>query len=306
MYASKHEQLFTFIAPLGALALAACSSSDSNASGKGAVQLIVVPEETVPAGLEPGDGEENVKDGWRITYDRFLVTIGDFKTSRTDGADRLDDPTIYVLDLKNAPQSGYVVKTFADVAATRWDRFGFSLPNAKAGAKALAPTTDADAAFMAQGGYSVYFEGSAAKGADKISFKWGFAAGTSFAECATSEGVPGFAVPTGGTVQVKPTIHGDHWFFTNVTAGAEITERRAEWMKTCDKDQNKELTLAELKACDAATALPQKPAGPYELAGVEDQDGDGSITVYDYVVSQAKTLGDFQGDGECPTRAPAP
>ncbi|MCA9584242.1 MAG: hypothetical protein KC657_02685 [Myxococcales bacterium] len=306
MYVSKYEQLFMFAATFALAPLAACSSGGSDPSGKGSVQIIVVPEETVPAGLEPGDGDENVKDGWRITYERFLVTIGDLKASRTDGGDRLDDPTVYVLDLKNAPQSGYVVKSFADVAATRWDRFGFSLPNAKPGAKALAPTTDADASFMARGGYSVYFEGAATKGPDTIRFKWGFAAGTSFSECATSEGTPGFAVPTGGTVQVKPTIHGDHWFFTNVTAGAEITERRAEWIKTCDKDQDKELTLAELKACDAATALPQKPGGPYELAGIEDQDGDGKISVYDYVLSQAKTLGDFQGDGECPTRAPAP
>lgn len=298
----KYERSLAFCA----ISLLVACSSDATSSATGAVQIIVVPEETVPAGLEPGNDDEQVKDGWKITYDRFLVTIGDFKASRSDGAGSLTDPGIYVLDLKNAPQSGYVVKTFDGVTAARWDRFGFSIPNARAGARGLAPTSDADVAFMTQGGYSVYFEGKAAKGADTISFKWGFAAGTSFGECATKEGQPGFAVPAGGTVQVKPTIHGDHWFFTNITAGAEITERRADWMKTCDADQNKELTLAELKACDAAAALPQKPGGPYELAGISDQDGDGKITVYDYVVSQAKTLGDFQGDGECPTRAPAP
>ena len=32
------------------------------------------------------------------------------------------------------------------------------------------------------------------------------------------------------------------------------------------------------------------------------QDGDGKISVYDYVSTQMRTFGDFQGDGECPTR----
>jgi hypothetical protein len=288
-------------APLS-LAILACSSSDSGGA-KGTVQIIVVPEDTIPGGLEPGNGDENVKDGWKITYDRFLTTVGNFKATRSDAAgESLADPAVYVLDLKNAPASGYVLATLSDAAAARWDKFGFDMPNAKAGAKAGGSTTAADLDFMIKGGYSVYFEGTAEKGADKISFKWGFAAGTSFADCAAADGAVGFAVPAGGTVQVKPTIHGDHIFFTNVTQGAEITERRAEWMKTCDKNADKSLTIDELKACDAATALPQKPSGAYDLAGVKDADGDGKITVYDYVAGQLRTLGDFQGDGECPTR----
>ena len=34
---------------------------------------------------------------------------------------------------------------------------------------------------------------------------------------------------------------------------------------------------------------------------------DGPIeTAYDFVLAQARTLGDFQGDGECPTRKALP
>jgi hypothetical protein len=74
-------------------------------------------------------------------------------------------------------------------------------------------------------------------------------------------------------------------------------------MKTCDADGNKETTLDELRKCDVAKAL---PTPPYDLTTVKDQDGDGRISVFDYVSSQLRTFGDFQGDGECPTRAPLP
>lgn len=283
---------------------AGCSSDDgTSGGGTGNVQIFVVPEDTVANGLEPGTDDEQVQDGWAITYDRYLVAIGNFRARRTDTGEALSDPTVYVLDLKNAPTSGYVAKEFRDVAAARWDKFGYDIPNAKAGAKILPPTTQADADFMIQNRYSVYYEGSAEKGGDKITFKWGFSAGTSFDDCATPEGSPGFAVPSGGTVQVKPTLHGDHQYFDNVTQGAEITTRRAEWIKTCDKDGNKELTLDELKTCDVVTAL---PSPPYDLAAVRDRDGDGKITVFDYVSTQMRTFGDYQGDGECPTRAEAP
>ncbi|MBL8611406.1 MAG: hypothetical protein JNL38_28945, partial [Myxococcales bacterium] len=46
----------------------------------------------------------------------------------------------------------------------------------------------------------------------------------------------------------------------------------------------------------------QTPSGAYALAGVNAADGAGKHTVDDYVAGQLRTLGDFQGDGECPTR----
>ncbi len=283
---------------------AGCSST---AGGSGTAKIFVVAEASIPDGLDPGTGDENIKDGWAIRYQRFLVALGNVKASRTVApGEVLTDPTVFVLDLRNAPTDGYVLRDFKDVAAARWDKVSFDIPNARPGAKRLPPTTQADLDFMTSKGYSVYFEGTAEKGAKKLSFKWGFRAGTTFADCASPENLPGFAVPAGGTIAVKPTIHGDHHFFTNVTQGAEITERRAAWLEICDKDKNLDVTLDELKACAAAEAFPQKPTGPYDITGVKDQDGDGKITAYDYVDTQLRTLGDYQGDGECPTRTTAP
>jgi hypothetical protein len=289
------------------LGLAWGCSSTTGGGGKGAVTIFVVAEDSIPRGLEPGADAENVKDGWTIRYQRFLVAIGNVKASRSAApGETLADPTVFVLDLRNGPTDGYILRDFKDVTAARWDKVSFDIANAKPGARLLAPTTQADLDFMTSKGYSVYFEGTAEKDARKLGFKWGFRAGTTFADCASADGIPGFAVPAGGTIAVKPTLHGDHPFFTNVTQGAEITERRAAWLEICDRDRNLDVTLDELKACPAADAFPGKPSGPYDITGVRDQDGDGKITAYDYVDTQLRTLGDYQGDGECPTRTPAP
>jgi hypothetical protein len=291
------------VVALVACFLSACGSPGSSSGGTGSVQIFVVPEETITNGLQPGTDSEDIQDGWTISYDRYLVTVGNFRAARSDSGDSISDQTTYVFDLKNAPTSGYVVKTFSEVAAVRWDKFGYDIPNAKIGVETLSPTQTEDVDFMVSNGYSVYFEGVGTKDADTISFKWGFAAGTSFEDCSDSDGNPGFAVPTGGTVQVKPTLHGDHQYFDNVTQGVELTRRLAQWLKTCDADADAELTLEELKRCDVAVAL---PAPPYDLTAVRDQDGDGRITVYDYVGTQMRTFGDYQGDGECPTRRVLP
>ncbi|UQA59665.1 hypothetical protein [Polyangium aurulentum] len=275
--------------------LAGCGDDTGATADKGDAQVFVEPEETIPGGLAAGTGEEDVQDGWAVTYDRFLVSIGNFRAARSDATETLAEPETYVLDLLHAPAGGYVIKTFEDVSAVRWDRFGFDLPNATASAKTLAPTTAEDAKLLADGGWSVYFEGKIEKEGVVKTFKWGLPAGTSFDDCANEDGTPGFAVPSGGSAQVKPTIHGDHWFFNNVTAGAEVTKRYAQYIADADADADGETTIDELKALKAADAF---PAAQYNLAGgltpIE--------TAYDYVLAQARTLGDFQGDGECPTR----
>ncbi|XXX74837.1 hypothetical protein WMF30_45010 [Sorangium sp. So ce134] len=293
-----------------ALGLVAGCGDDGAASGTGTVQIFVEPEDTIPEGLEPGTGEENIVDGWKVTYDRFLVTIGNVRAARSDAQETLGDPSVFVLDLKNAPATRYVIAEFEGVSAVRWDRFGFDLPNARAGVKTLSPTTEADVAFMVENGYSVFFEGSIEKEggescpperecapAEAVRFSWGLSAGTSFDDCATEDELPGFSVPTGGTIAVKPTIHGDHWFFNNITAGVEITKRYAQYVADCDLDGDGETTIEELKQVNVADVFGQE----YNLSGAP-----GLETAYDYVVAQARTLGDFQGDGECPKRAVLP
>lgn len=295
------------------LALLLASSLNCTGTGStGSAQVFIEAEDTIPEGLEPGDGEENIVDGWTVRYSKFLVTVGDFKASRSSAPDEiLSDPGQTVVDLLHLPAGGFVLTEFDDIAAERWDRVGYSLPNADDSAEAADGTDAADRDFMVQAGLSLHVEGEISKPdgescvlgdpaacskAPVVRFSWSLAAGTSFADCASPDGVAGFAVPSGGTAQIKPTIHGDHWFFTNITQGAEITERRAQWIADADADLDGETTLDELRAAPAAKLFPAELG--YNLSGALIP----VVTAYDYLEAQVRTLGDFQGEGECPTR----
>jgi hypothetical protein len=290
---------------------AACSGDGDSAAGKGNAEVFVDAEESITSGIEAGAGDENIQDGWSVTYTKFLITVGNFRAKSSSSNIAVSDPSVYVLDLKNAPSGGYVIKRFTDIDAIRYDKVGNDMPVALAAAKILAPTTEADKKIMVDGGFSLYVEGSMTKAdgqsctpgtmmgcvaAKEIKFKWGFAMGTSFDDCASAQGDTGFAVASGGTVQVKPTIHGDHWFFSDLTEGAEVTKRYAQYVADADLNHDGETTIDELKMVKAADAF---PATIYKISGGVD----GPIaTAWDFVRSQARTVHDFQGDGECPTR----
>jgi hypothetical protein len=275
------------------LTAAACGET----GGTGRAQIFVAAEDTIPNGLEPGTDAENIADGWTVTYDKFLVAVGNFRAARSaDAADKLTDPRVFIVDLKTLPSEGLVIADFMGAKAVRWDKVGFDLPNATSAALRADNTAQADYDRMVQGNFSLYVEGTLSKPATQsVSFRWGLKAGTAFDDCAPPQGDAGFAVPAGGTVQIKPTIHGDHWFFTNITQGAEMTTRLAQWVASADEDRNGGTTIDELKRVRASDVF---PSPPYNISGAIIP----IVFAHDYLEAQARTLGDFQGDGECPTR----
>ncbi|HEX2568069.1 MAG TPA: hypothetical protein VH877_00835 [Polyangia bacterium] len=291
------------------LPLAACGGSTGNA------QIFITAESTIPQGIDGGEDPENIRDGWSVRYDKFLVALGNFRAGRNSApGDRRTDPRVLILDLTKLPASGYVLTEFKDLAATRWNQVGYDLPNATPSAVRTDTATQADYDLMVRNGWSLYVEGRLSNpsgqscrptapadcvAATEIRFRWGLRAGTAFDGCSPAQGEAGFAVPTGGTAQVKPTIHGDHWFFNNLTNGVEITDRYAQWIANCDLDRDGETTTGELASVQPGLVF---PSSRYSLSG--------SIipidSAFDYLEAQARTIGDFQGDGECPVRTVLP
>lgn len=293
---------------------AGCGGEQAQATGR--VQVFVEPEDSIPLGLEPGTGGENIQDGWTVEYESFLIGIGNVRASQSGKSSAtLSEPTTYVVDMLNVPAGGFVIATFDDVEATRWDRVGFDIVNATEATQKATGLSDADYNRMVAGNASLFVKGKMTKpdgqscrptdpadcvARTEVTFTWQLRAGTSFDDCASEEGESGFSVPTGGTVQVKPTIHGDHWFFTNITQGAELTERKAQWIADADLDRDGETTLDELRNVNAADLFTQ--ANGYNVSGAIIPVN----TAFDYLEAQARTLGDYQGDGECPTRSILP
>jgi len=291
---------------------AACTGTTTGDSdgAKGNLQVFVEAEETVPEGLSPGTGEENIVDGWTVEYTEFLIAVGDVRLGRSDASETQSESKVYVVDLRNLPTTGLVIADFQDISAVRWDQFGFSLPRATTSAIKAEGVSQPDFERMVQNGYSLYVEGTISNPSgmrcprglnceianQPIHFTFALDKGTRFSACAAPDSAAGVAVPTGGTAQAKPTIHGDHWFFTNVTQGAELTERRAQWLANSDLDGNDDVTQAELEQVQPAEVFPASQG--YSLSGAVIPIN----SAWDYVRAQAHTLGDFQGEGECPTR----
>lgn len=288
--------------------LSACSGD--SAVGTGSLGVYVLPEETITEGLEAGDGEENIRDGWNVTYTKFLVAIGNFSASVSTEPDRaVSESTVHVIDLQGVASSGFEVAQFDDLAATRWDRIRYEVPNASAASVCADDVAEADCTAMQTEGLSIWVAGTMTKeGSEPMTFDWKLAAGAGYADCQNSDGMLGFAVPSGGSQQIELTVHGDHWFFTRYPTGDEsigIINRCASWLEMADgadgSTPDRHIGLAELSALDATTAFPTSSAAglcQYDLGAFPHP----VVTAYDYVLQMARSLGHFQGEGDCETR----
>ena len=294
------------------LASSACGAA-TGGGPTGAAEFFVVPEDSITAGLDPGTEGDAISDGWTVRYQKFLIAVGDIHASRSaDPNDTIEDTTIHLVDMIHAPATGVSIAKFEGITADRWDKLGYVMPAAKSTDARDSDISDDDAKLMIDNSYTIYFEGTIAKTDGQscdinapttcvdeatVAFKWGVSNPTSFDDCGSADGDKGFAVPSGGSVQLKPTIHGDHWFFSNIAQGSEeITTRKAQWIANVDANHDGETTIDELKAADAGKAFPASDG--YVLSG-------GVIPVnnaFDYLIAQSSTLAHLNGDGDCPTR----
>lgn len=284
----------------GVLAVALLAAS-CGSDGPGRAQIFVEAEDTITDGLTPGTDLENVRDGWTVTYDKYLLVLGNVRIGRSsDASKNMNAPGLQVIDMLALPAQGLLLADFADLDAVRWDKVGYDQGYATGTATKPSFTSQADFDMMVAGGFSLYMAGSITKGANTVSFAWGLKAGVSWSDCGPEMGDKGFAVPSGGTAQVKATIHGDHPFFNNFPEGEEVTERRVQWIADVNTMTGGDgmVTVADLQAVAASAVF---PAPTYSL---QNPLSASISTALDFVVTQQRTIGHLQGEGECEGLAP--
>lgn len=269
----------------------------------GDVTVLLEAEETITEGLDAGAGEEDVVDGWSVRFAKYIVAVGDVRLERSADAQEAHDPTVRAIDLATLPPGGMELARFEALDAVRWDRFEYATRHAEGAARdESVDPTDFDE--MVANDWTYLIEGTlenpsgescppggACRAATSLAFRFGANAETAFGPC-EAEGLPGVTVTEGGTA-VTITIHGDHIFFDTFPSGAEVIERRAQWLADADTNADGAITGTELMGIDAAALFPSET---YSLAGspypIE--------TAFDFVRSQLATQGHFQGEGECP------
>lgn len=260
-------------------------------AGTGVVQIVLTAESTITDGLDPGGGEDDVQDGWTVRYDKVLVSIGRFEARAQDGALALsDEGRVYVADMMKLGTDGAVLATWRNASAERYQKFSYALMASDAPERA-GEIADLDFEQMVQNGYVLYVEGSITKAAKTVRFALGYKGATVFGECAAEEGGPsGFAVVDRGSVAVRPTIHGDHWFFDG-DPHSTTPRRLAEWLAKSDLDDDGLVTRDELTRVQASAVF-----GGYNLSGLPVTP---IQTAFHFFGAMVRTSGHFGGDGDC-------
>ena len=221
--------------------------------------------------IEEGIPADEFVDGWSVTFDRFLISVGEVSLAGaplSDAAQRFQ-----VFDLAQAsggagfevgsgahavtdPDVGYIIAPSADAVAG----------NASAG----------DLELMTQGGHSLHIVGTATRAGDPPmtrTFTWSFATRTMYAACDID-----------GASAAQLTIHGDHLFYDDLVSAEP--NLAFDLIAAADTDDDGEITEAELRAVDITTEARYQVG---DLTAITD--------LWRFLEQQTATLGHINGEG---------
>lgn len=289
-----------------------------NGSGtqKGNIQMYVEPEWTLINGIEPGEDAENIKDGWRVEYNTFYMSIGEVAVGKSNQTPAYTMNKHYIVDLKNTPLSGALVAEFKDVPEGHWDQVSYAMPAASEQSETLGTVPANVMARMKDNGLAVKLSMTLTKengqrcpylvntnnpadpqrpcdAVSTITADWELPFPARAGGCQT-ELETGLTVPAGGTVAIKLTIHADHFFFTTFRH-TDVT-RIVQHIVDADLNADGEVTFTELEATPVTVLV----SDIFDLSMIPGQ----LNTLLDYVRWATITLPHYQGDGGCPQRTP--
>lgn len=301
-----------------ATSLGGCSTA-----APGSVAVRLKAEELISKGMSAGSKPENVRDGWDIVFDQYLVAIGPVHLRfATDTSLEAEDSRVHVVDLTKVPDNGFLLWQLDELASGRWN-FDYEVREAGEGARRHDSANRDAFERMVEENWSYWIEGLLTQpigescppadladvgdrepngnksgvndcyAANEIRFEIGIDAEVAFENCEI-DGLSGVAIAPGATETVSVNLHGDHLFFNGFPVGSEGSVLRlAQWLADADLNLDGVVVNDELRALRPADMVQFDER--YQLGGSPI-----SIdTMYDYVRAQLLTQGHFEGEGEC-------
>jgi hypothetical protein len=238
-------------------------------------------EQEIP--VEKG-AEAGLVDGWTVKYSKFLVVFKDITIADEKGTVVSKQPGAKAYDLtKKGPIEVYSTS----IPARRYDVVRYAIaPDANVEAGNI---DAADLALLKSRNASLIVVGEGTRGAVKKSYEWTFTNDTLLDNCEKAEaGGKGVVVTVGQTETVQLTVHGDHFYYDDLQA--EDTKLRFQAIADADANGDNKMTLEELAAVQL-TSLPQGTYGTGSVTNVR--------TLRDFVNALSRTVGHYQGEGEC-------
>jgi len=252
-------------------ALAACVGDDEYASGNLAVQIY--GEEFAEEGI-PSDV---FADGWSVSFDKVLLSVGDVSAAVEEEDPALTAPDHRIWDLALPSEGVGQEVAAAEVDGGPYDHVAFRVaPSADAVA---GNATAEDVELMRDGGYGLYVAGRAEKEGAEMSFAWGFSGATSYREC------EGTALVDGGEHTTTLTIHMDHLFYDDLFSPEPLVA--FDLVAQADADGDAVVTDAEL----AAVSLDTQERYQVGSTGIDD--------LWAFIDQQTSTVGHIDGEGHC-------
>ena len=301
--------------------------------GTGTLTVLLQAEDTITDGLASGMEGENIQDGWNVTFDKYIVAIGDIDVhlSKEEKVDA-ENEEVFVVDLAKVPADGLSLWTLEDLEEGSWE-FHYSTTAASDGATHHDSVSQDDYDQMVDNGWTYFVDGTLSKeggvgescppgdhppvgGVDgdatlndnvkgddedpcyeatNIRFTFGVTADTTFGPCGI-DGKSGVSIVADETRTVAATIHGDHLFFNGFPEGDEGgIQRLAQWLADSDLNVDHTVTAQELETINISN-LVEIDNERYQLGGSPIIPLSNMLI---YVRAQLKTQGHFQGEGEC-------
>ncbi|MBX7190709.1 MAG: hypothetical protein K1X94_01545 [Sandaracinaceae bacterium] len=289
----NHLRIKTRRVVLGALA-AALAGCGGSGSPNGDLTVAIQAEDTITEGLSAGTAEEQIVDGWNVTFDKYVTTFGELHLTSMAGGASVVTAMDLVVDLTTIPETGRVVRT-GPLAEGRY-AFEYSMPVATAGMTRDTSVSQADFDRMVAEGCSYLIAGTAENGTRTITFDVCLDAEADYA-CSSTDGMEGIVVSAGSSTAFM-TVHGDHLFFNGFPAGDEaVVTRRAGWLALVDDATGADGTVdnADLEG----TPISILPASDYALTGAPTVEGMAITNMSLYARAQLQTQGHLNGEGEC-------
>jgi hypothetical protein len=266
----RHPLAMLMILSMAGAAVASGAACGDNDGGAGTVAVEVWGEEFIEDGIPAGE----LEDGWAITYDSFVVTLGAITAAGEDF-----DPA-QAFDLTGP---GPLAVASGPAVAGAIEPVSYSLVVADGSTTNVNVDTGLFDTMVTEG-WSVYVEGSATKDGSTVTFAWGFDVAVGYVGCHATG-----TVPDGGTGTVQLTIHGDHLLYESlVDAEAGL---RFGAIANADADRDGEVTPAELAAF---SGVDFQALDNYDVPG-----GSAIDNLWDYLTAQIETLGHIDGEGHC-------
>jgi hypothetical protein len=272
------------------LALAAATAGCGDDGADGTIQATVYGESFV----EDGIPASAFSDGWAVTFDKFLVSIGNVKAQAGHHVPEIGFDEMYIVDLARPTNGqGTPLATFTAPAGT-YDHYGYVIrPDAEA--RVLAADS-ADAEYLKERGASIRVVGTATKGDVTLSFDWSFGLVISHAHCDVEVTIDG------NDATVESTIHADHLFYDDAVSAepALAFDLIASADGLAGAGPDGVITLNELDNLDIRNQT------RYQVGSQRAPDGSEITNLRQYLELQVSTIGHIDGEGHCDTVATTP